>query len=171
MKEGKTTWPKEIIKDLIKGKVEAETLRRIHTQPKDEDRFEKVLEIEQASVSWPEKIITPLAEHLYIVLKDAEKLVKCSCGHEFGDYRENWKLNAVVYERNPRDGEVYLGPRGADPDWMILREFYCPGCATQLEVEAVPPAYPITHSAQLDVDGFYDKRRELREKVFGEEEK
>ena len=168
MEEQKTTWPKEVLKDLIEGKMEAETLRRIHTLPKDEDRFEKILEIEQERVPWEERIIVPLSEHLYVVLKGGEKIVKCTCGHEFGDYRRNWKLSAVVYERNPGDGEVYLGPRGADPDWMILREFYCPDCATQLEVEAVPPAYPITFNAQLDIDGFYARRPELRKRIFGE---
>jgi acetone carboxylase gamma subunit len=168
MKEQKTTWPKEVLKDLIDGKMEAETLRRIHTLPKDEDRFEKILEIEQERVPWQERIIVPLSEHLYVVLKGEEKIIKCTCGHEFGDYRRNWKLSAIVYERNPSDGEVYLGPRGADPDWMILREFYCPDCATQLEVEAVPPAYPIVFNAQLDIDGFYARRPELRKKILGE---
>jgi acetone carboxylase, gamma subunit len=26
-----------------------------------------------------------------------------------------------------------------DSDWNVLREFFCPGCKTLLEVEAVPP--------------------------------
>jgi acetone carboxylase gamma subunit len=26
---------------------------------------------------------------------------------------------------------------------MVLREFYCPGCGKMLDVEAVPPGYPL----------------------------
>ncbi len=166
MKEEKTSWTKEVLQDLIDGKLDPDTLKRIHVQPKDEDRFEKILEIEQERVSWKEKILAPLAEHLYVVRKGQEMIVKCTCGQEFGDYRQNWKLNALVYERNPKDGEIYLGPRAADPDWAVLREYYCPGCATQLEVEAVPPGYPITFDAQLDIEGFYNRRPKLKKKIF-----
>jgi acetone carboxylase gamma subunit len=45
---------------------------------------------------------------------------------------------------------------GSDPDWMELREFYCPRCRRQLEVEAVPPAYPLVFDFQPDLDAFYD---------------
>jgi acetone carboxylase gamma subunit len=167
MAEEKTSWSKVVLKDLIEGKLDPDTLRRVHVQPKDEDRFEKIIEIEQERVPWVEKIIAPLAEHLYVVLKGEERIVKCTCGHEFGDYRQNWKFNALVYERNPQDGEIYLGPRAADPAWAVIREYYCPSCATQLEVEAVPPGFPIVFDAQLDIDGFYGKRPKLKKKIFG----
>jgi len=163
-----TSWTKDILKELIEGKLDPEKIKDIQSKRKDEDRFEKMLEIEQERVSWPERIVAPLAEYLYIVLKKGQMITKCSCGYEFGDYKENWKLNALVYERNPRDGEIYAGPRGGNPNWMILREFYCPGCGTQLEVEALPPGFPVLFDAQLDIEGFYAERPELREKVFGE---
>lgn len=165
--EGKG-WSKKTLKDMIEGRLDSETIREIQRKPKEEDRFLKILEIEQERVPWKEKILVPLQEHLYIVLKGKERIVKCSCGHEFGDYRENWKLNALVYERNPQDGEIYIGPRACDPEWMVLREFYCPTCATQLEVEAVPPGHPLIFNALPDIDGFYNERPELKKKVFGE---
>lgn len=163
----RTSWPKEVLRDMLEGRLDSETIRQIQRREKDGDRFEKILEIEQERVPWPERILVPLQEHLYVVLKGQERIVKCSCGQEFGDYRQNWKLNALVYERDPSDGEIYVGPRACDPDWMILREFYCPGCATQLEVEAVPPGHPIIFSAVPDIDGFYGKHPELRDRVFG----
>lgn len=166
MDKEKTSWPKEVLRDLIEGRLDRETLKSIHIQPKDEDRFEKILEIEQGRVPWKETIIAPLAEHLYIVLKGEERVVKCICGQEFGDYQQNWKLNALVYERNPQDGEVYLGPRAANPNWTVLREYYCPGCATLLEVEAVPQGYPIIFDSLLDIDGFYSLRPELKKRIF-----
>jgi acetone carboxylase gamma subunit len=163
-----TSWPMDILRDLIEGRLDPEKIKDIQSKRKDEDRFEKILELEQKRVPWKEKVIVPLAEHLYVVLKKGQKIVKCSCGYEFGDCRQNWKLNALVYERNPQDGEIYDGPRGGNPNWMILREFYCPGCGTQLEVENLPPGYPILFDAQLDIDGFYAGRPELRKKVFGD---
>lgn len=104
---------------------------------------------QQAKVAWNDRIIVHLQEHLYIVEKEAKKIVKCDCGHEFGDYKKNWKYNALVYERNPK--EVYPGIRGHDPDWCTYREFYCPGCLTQLEVEAVPHGSPFLLSVELDL--------------------
>jgi len=153
---------------MIQGRLDSDTLKKIQSSPKDEDRFEKVLEIEQERVPWKERIILPLQEHLYVVLKGKDRIVKCSCGYEFGAYRENWKLNALVYERNPQDGEIFRGPQGADKDWMILREFYCPDCAAQLDVECDCPGHPLVFNQQPDIDGFYALRPELRKKVFGE---
>jgi acetone carboxylase gamma subunit len=44
----------------------------------------------------------------------------------------------------------------SDPEWMELREFYCPGCFALLEVEAVPPGYPVLFDFQPDIDGLYE---------------
>lgn len=165
--KGQATWPREVIKDMMEGRLDGGTLKLIQSRPKDEDRFEKVLSIEQERVSWKERIILPLQEHLYVVLKGLDRIVKCTCGHEFGDYRENWKLNALVHERNPQDGEIFLGPQGADPGWMILREFCCPGCGTQLDVECVCPGHPLVFNQKPDIDGFYARRPELAKKIFG----
>jgi acetone carboxylase gamma subunit len=166
----KTVQPKAVLKDLIEGKLSPEEIREIQRRPKDENVFSKILEIEQERVSWPEPILAPLQEHLYIVQKGRERIVKCSCGHEFGDYRKNWKLNALVYERNPEDGEVYVGPRAFDSQWVTMREFYCPGCGTQLEVELLPHGYPFVFDAELDVDGFYDRNPELKNKIITKSE-
>jgi acetone carboxylase gamma subunit len=149
MSEG---YPKEIVKSLIEGKLPWETLKGIMSSPKDEDRLRKVIEIEQERVPWEEKILLPLAEHLYIVRKGPDRIVKCLCGHEFGDCRRNWKLGALVYERDPQDGEVFAPQRACDPEWMVLREFYCPGCQAQLEVEAVPPGYPFIMDFEPDLE-------------------
>src|SRR5450759_2595615 len=36
-----------------------------------------------------------------------------------------------------------------------LHEFYCPGCWSLLEVEAVPPGYPAVFDFEPDIDTFY----------------
>lgn len=119
-------------------------------QPIERDRLAQVAKEEQAKVSWPEKILVHLQEHLYIVEKGDQKIVKCECGQEFGTYKKSWKYNALVCDRNPK--EIYPGITGHDPDWCTYREFYCPGCLAQLEVEAVPHGMPFLFNVELDLE-------------------
>ena len=162
-----TGWSKEILKQAIEGTADPQVVRRMQIEEKDEHIFEKILEIEQERVSWAERIVVPLQENLYVVLKDGAKIVKCFCGYEFGNYKENWKLEAMVYERNPEDEEIYSYPRGADGNWVVLREFYCPGCGHQFEVELVPHGYPIIFNSQPDIEGFFAKRPDLAARILG----
>lgn len=142
-----TDYSKELIAALLAGTLSSEELQTLQRQDKDPNRFDLVLEVEQERLGWHERILMCLQESLYVVqTTDARRIVRCECGHEFGDYVENWKESAVVYERNPRDRSVYAGPRAADPAWNVLREFYCPGCGTQLDVEVVPIGYPFIHN-------------------------
>jgi acetone carboxylase gamma subunit len=140
------------IRDLIEGHLPLDEVQRLQ-RDKDLGRMERVMAIEQARVPWSDHILVCLQEHLYVVVKDnGQRIVKCSCGHEFGDYRTNWKEAALVYERQPQDGEIFLGTRGADAEWQVLREFYCPGCAVQLDVEPVPVGYPFIFNFLPDLD-------------------
>jgi acetone carboxylase gamma subunit len=150
-------YAKDVIRDLIDGRLPWQTTKPIMSDFKDEGRFETYLEILQERVPWKERILLPIGEHLYIVQKGPQRIVKCDCGHEFGAYTENWKLEAVVYVRDGEGAldEVYPGARKCDPQWMEVREFYCPGCKTQLEVEAVTPGYPVTFDFLPDLEGFY----------------
>jgi acetone carboxylase gamma subunit len=150
----KTNWSKDVLRDLIDGNLDLPVLLEMQRGAKEEDRFEAIMKIEQEKVSFPEKILVPMGEHLYVVQKGAEKVVKCSCGYEFGDYRQTWKNNAVVFVRDTEESmeEIFRGPRKCDPSWMELREFYCPHCAAMLEVEAVPPGYPFVFDFLPDLD-------------------
>lgn len=146
-------YSKEMIAGLLAGTLSSDEIQGLQRQDKDPDRFEKILEVEQERLGWEEPILICLQESLYVVeTQDGKRIVRCECGHEFGNYRENWKESAVVYERNPKDGRVYVGPRAADPAWNMLREFYCPGCATQLDVEVVPLGYPFIHNFVPDLE-------------------
>ena len=51
--------------------------------------------------------------------------------------------------------EVYPEMMHALPEWMELREFFCPGCHALLEVEAVPPGYPVVFDFLPDLETFY----------------
>ena len=156
-------WSDEIIKRLAEGTLDSDALLELQRAAKDEDRFERIIKAEQERVPWNDKIILCLQEHLYIVEKsNGDRIVKCTCGYEFGDYKQNWKESALVYVRDTEEKleEIYRGPRKPDPNWVILREFYCPGCATQLDVEVVMPHHPIIFNFLPDFEE-WEKRKVL----------
>ncbi|RMD82526.1 MAG: acetone carboxylase subunit gamma, partial [Candidatus Dadabacteria bacterium] len=122
------------IEQLIDGQLPWSRVQEIMKAPKDPDRFDKWIQILQRRVPWNEKILLPLTPALFIVAKDGQRIVKCRCGHEFGDYRVNWKLSALIHVRDDADSlaEIYRGREQPDPTWVQIREYICPGCGTQL---------------------------------------
>lgn len=155
-----STYDRHTLAQLRRGELSFDKVHAIQSAHKDPGRFREMLAIVQASVDWDDTILLPYAEHLYIVEKDdGSRVVKCDCGHEFGDYRRNWKLGALVRLRDDAAsiGEIYPDKMGCHPDWMNLREFICPGCGRLLEVEAVPPGYPVVFDFQPDLDAFYGR--------------
>lgn len=151
-------YDRDTLENLIDGKLPWPEVKRIMSSFKDRDRFEKCVEILQERVDWADPILLPLGLHLYIVKKDdGSRVVKCDCGFEFCDDQQNWKMKALVYVRDTEEKlqEIYPPLMHSDPSSVVLREYYCPGCVTQLEVEAVPPGYPVIFDFQPDLDTFY----------------
>ena len=150
---------KKILERMMEGDLKWEELKPIISGRKDQNRFDKIMEILQEKLNWKEKILLPLHEHLYIVAKEGERIVKCDCGYEFGDYQINWKLKCRIRVRDTFESIEKLYPKmmGSDPKWEELREFFCPNCFTLLDVEAVPPGYPIIFNFLPDIDAFYKK--------------
>jgi len=161
---------KGLLKKLVEGQIadaDVDEMRRM--SKKDHERFWTYLNILQENVSWDNEILMRLNDHLYIVKKGDERVVKCDCGHEYGDYRVNWKLQSSIRTRDTQEDvdEVYFPVAAApDADWMEVREFYCPNCAAQLAVEIVPPGYPLIFEALPDLDRFY---REFMHKPLSDE--
>lgn len=145
------------IERLVDGKLPWTRVQDIMKEAKDADRFDKWIQILQGRVHWKERILLPLTANLFIVQKAKERIVKCHCGHEFDDYRINWKLSALIYVRDREEKlqEIYRGSEEPDPTWVQVREYYCPGCAAQLEVEAVPRGCPPDFEFLPDLDTFY----------------
>ena len=153
-----SVYDRRTIDNLINGKLAREKLLEMMRNFKDPDRFDKYLAILQERVPWEDKILLPYGLHLFIVRKpEGSRVMKCDCGYEFGDYRRNWKLNALIYIRDSEEKlrEIYPKLMYSDPEWMVLREYYCPGCYVQLDAEAVPPCYPIIFEFEPDIDTFY----------------
>lgn len=151
------TYDIEDIRKLVDGELPWEAVQQIMKHAKDRDRFDKWVALLQGRVPWKDTILLPLTPSLFIVQKPDARVVKCRCGHEFGDYRVNWKLSALIYVRDTdrRISAVYRGFQKPDVEWMQLREYYCPGCGSQLEVEAVPRGCPPDFEFLPDLDTFY----------------
>jgi acetone carboxylase gamma subunit len=153
-----STYTKEQIARLTEGRLDWDTTLRMLSMPKDKERFLFYLEVLQERVPWDERIVLPLGPKLYIAQnKQHHWRVKCECGHEFCDWRENWKLHARIYVRDTPEAmrEVYPQLMAPDTKWQVYREYYCPVCATQHDVEAPTPWYPVVHDFEPDIDTFY----------------
>ena len=153
MKEDKKT-----LRRMLDGQLPWEQLKPIIGDHKDPNRFDAIIEILQEKLNWKEPIILPLHEHLFIVSKNGERIVKCDCGYEFGDYRINWKTKCKIRVRDTFKAieELYPKDMGCDPEWEELREYFCPGCFSLLDVEAVPPGYPVIFNFLPEIDVFYE---------------
>ena len=150
---------RDTLADLVDEKLARGHLRAIQSAYKDPDRFDQYLALLQERTSWDDPIVLPFGEHLYVVAKSGGSyVVKCDCGHEFCEHTENWKLEALINVRDSDESlrEIFPAKMHGDPAWNHLREYFCPGCRTMLEVEAVPPGYPVVHDFVPDLEGFYE---------------
>jgi acetone carboxylase gamma subunit len=154
---GGGTLDRETLEALLDEKLTRREVKDIQSGYKDPDRFEKWLTVLQERVSYDDPIVLPMGEGLNAVRSPDGLVTRCDCGHDFCPPNRNWRMEAIVFVRDDPEtmGEIYPGFAGPDTDWSELREFYCPSCARQLEVEAVPPGYPVLHEFLPDIEGFY----------------
>ena len=148
----------EQVEHLVDGTLDWETIHRMLSEPKDGERFAIYRQILQERAPWDDSILLPVGPRLFIVVnKDNNWVVKCECGHEFCDYRQNWKLDALVYVRDTKESlsELYPGLMAPDPEWQVIREYYCPQCGTQHEVENPTAWYPVIHDWEPNIEAFY----------------
>lgn len=153
------SFDKADIEKLIDGVLPWPATQEMLKSSKDEDRFDKYVEIMQARVAFDDPILLPLTPGLFIVNDGGERVTKCTCGYSFGDYRVNWKLSALIHVRDDEASmsEVYKGREMPDPSWIQVREYICPNCGTQHEVEAVPRGCPPDFEFLPDLDTFYSE--------------
>jgi N-methylhydantoinase B/oxoprolinase/acetone carboxylase alpha subunit len=90
-----------------------------------------------------------LTPYVDIVEDDqGRKMAVCShCGFAYCEANDNFKYYCLIYDRDPAD--LYPGILAYDKDWCLFREFYCPSCASQIEVEACAPGSPILWNYEL----------------------
>lgn len=95
-----------------------------------------------------------------LVIDLETELWRCrACDAELGPARENYKRFLRVRPRDPReihapiiDADAYEFTFAPDPEWVRIVEYYCPGCARQVEAEYLPPGHPPAHDIQFDID-------------------
>jgi acetone carboxylase gamma subunit len=146
------------LRRLVLGESDHEEVRAlVRAKDMDPRRLQRYNAILQERVPWDDPILLRISEHLFIVRSAEGRVVRCDCGHEFGDYRVNWKLGCNIFVRDSRESmrEVFNADVGPNPDFFEVREFTCPSCASQLGVEIVPPGYPILFELLPDLDTLY----------------
>jgi hypothetical protein len=96
-----------------------------------------------------QRTLFELTPYVNIAETDQGLVAVCSlCSFAYCNAEENYKLYCLIYERQPK--EVYLGEWFTnDGDWAVYREFYCPECGTQVEVDQCPAGIPIIPDAQV----------------------
>jgi acetone carboxylase gamma subunit len=155
-----STYTKKEVRQLVDGSLVWETVHQMLSMPKDDDRYKLYMEVLQDAVSYDDKILLAVGPHLNVVesATDGEIIYKCDCGHDFGDYRNNWKLGANIYVRDTPEKMDQVYPRLMSPDttWQVYREYSCPTCGTMLDIEAPTPWYPCMHDFQPDLKTFFE---------------
>jgi N-methylhydantoinase B/acetone carboxylase alpha subunit len=149
----------EELEALIDGELPGPQVRQMQSGYKDAERFETWLAVCQRRWPFPEdRVLLPLGLHLAIVeLPEGGRVVRSDSGHIFGDWRENWKLQAHIRVRRTAEDlrDIYADKMSPDPEWNELREYLDPLSMTILDVESVPPGYPVVHDFLPDLEGFY----------------
>ena len=150
----------EVTRALVNRELAWPDLLKLMRQPKSAARFDETVQALQARVSWKEPILLPLGENLYIVNKRGRAVIKTTAGAELCRWNENWKMKCrIIVRRTRADLEKIYPPEHLtiDTELVELREFYCPLSGTLLDVDCVPPCYPVEIDFTPDLAAFYEE--------------
>lgn len=151
---------KEITRALIARDLAWPDLVKLMREPKSEHRFDEMIEAVQAMVPWKEKILLPLGENLFIVAKKGKAIIKTMGGAELCAWNENWKMKCRVRIRKTKaDLNKVFAPEHMtiDPELVELREWICPKSGMLLDVDCVPPTYPVEIDFTPNLKAFYNE--------------
>lgn len=153
-----TATSQEVTRALLKRELSWTDLLKLMREPKQASRFDEMIAALQESVSWKEPILLPLGESLFIVAKGGKAIIKTAAGAELCAWNENWKMKCRVIVRRSRADLAKVFPTEhltIDSSLVELREFYCPKSGTLLDVDCVPPTYPVELDFTPDLEVFY----------------
>lgn len=149
----------EVADALVKRELGWPELLRLMREPKRAGRFDATLAAWQKVVDWDEQIILPLGENLFIVAKDGEAIIKTRAGAELCGWNENWKMKCRIRARRTREELLEVFPEehmNIDPGLVEIREFYCPESGDLLDVDCVPPTFPVEPDFTPDLKTLYE---------------
>ena len=75
----------------------------------------------------------------------------CRCGHPLGPAAQNYKRGTLMRERPVQEAGPWVDPHHLGGDRFVCREFFCPGCATLLDVEIAQRHEPVLWDARVSV--------------------
>ncbi len=148
----------EVTRALVNRELAWPDLLKLMRQPKSPARFDETITALQAKVSWKEPILLPLGENIFIVNKRGRAIIKTAGGAELCGWNDNWKMKCRIIVRRTRADLEKIYPAEhltIDTDLVELREFYCPLSGTLLDVDCVPPCYPVEVDFTPDLAAFY----------------
>jgi acetone carboxylase gamma subunit len=152
------TTKREMTRALVRRELAWQDLLKLMREPKSPCRFDETIAALAETVPWKEKILLPLGESLFIVAKNGKAVIKTAGGAELCGWSENWKMKCRVIVRRTRAALAKVLPAEhltIDTDLFELREFYCPKSGTLLDVDCVPPTYPVEVDFTPDLEAFY----------------
>jgi acetone carboxylase, gamma subunit len=104
-----------------------------------------------------------MTEYLEINLEDETWCCR-KCNHAIAPARSNYKEGLLVYVRDPREihrpilnPDLYEYTFAPDPTWVQIVEYYCPECATMVEVDYLPPGHPPLYDMEFDIDSLKER--------------
>lgn len=86
----------------------------------------------------------------YLEIQDGT--FRCTkCEREFGPVDENFKTGLAMREREVEDlGDLWIDPGTLLDEDIVVREFFCPGCATRIAIESCRRDDPVILEIKLD---------------------
>ena len=95
--------------------------------------------------------MTSINESLRIEGTGADASIHCRCGQRIGPAAENYKLHVLMREGPVQNAGPWVDPHRLGGDRFVCREFFCPGCATLLDVEIAQRGEPLLWDVRLAV--------------------
>ncbi|MGH2715450.1 MAG: hydantoinase B/oxoprolinase family protein [Thermoleophilaceae bacterium] len=109
--------------------------------------------VHEDGTAWePERDGVRLLEALFYDFGRESPVYRCRCGHVLGSADSSYKELAAIARFPVQRIGPEVNPNRIGGARFELREFYCPGCFTLLEVEIARPDDPVLDDAALSVE-------------------
>jgi len=148
----------EITRGLVRRELAWPDLFKLMREPKSPNRFDETIAALQEMVPWKNQILLPLGENLFIVAKNGRAIIKTMAGAELCAWNENWKMKCRVSIKRSKTDFKKIFPQehmNIDPELIEIREWICPKSGMLLDVDCVPPTFPVEIDFTPDLETFY----------------
>jgi N-methylhydantoinase B len=95
------------------------------------------------------KLVHNVGQRLALIEDEGERFIGCTCGRLLSRASENYKACVAESRRALSAGGRQTDPFRMGHDRFEIREYYCPECASLLEVDMVEKSEPLVWDLQL----------------------